>query len=73
VSPAASQKASRALREAIRPLDMFPERGRPSEGRPDVRELVVKFGSAAYVLRYRVEDKRVVVAAIFHSREDRRD
>jgi plasmid stabilization system protein ParE len=33
--------------------------------------LVVPFGSGAYIVRYRVDRDKVVIARIFHGREDR--
>ena len=35
------------------------------------RELLVPFGRAAYVIQYRVYDRVVLIARIFHSLEDR--
>ena len=37
----------------------------------DHRELMVPFSSSGYVVRYRVDIDSVVVARIFHMREDR--
>jgi hypothetical protein len=56
----------------VRSLDIFPERGRPS-GAPNVRELIVPFGRAGYVLRYAYwrQVDEVVVLRIWHSREAR--
>ena len=50
----------------------MPERGRPSPFQPNLRELIVPFGSAAYVVEYRVDEAAVVVSRVFHSLEDRR-
>lgn len=36
-----------------------------------MRELVIKFGSAAYIAEYRIEGEQVTIARIFHSREAR--
>ena len=70
-SPAAANRAAAALIAAIRSLDTFPERGRPSS--PNIRELIVPFGQSGYVLRYafREHDDEVVVLRIWHSREQR--
>ena len=70
-SPAAAERAISALQSAIASLDLMAERGRLSTSCPDVRELVIPFGSAAYVVEYRVEPERVLIARIFHSREAR--
>ena len=69
-NPAAALRAHDTLEAAIQSLDTFSERGRPGP-EPDLRELIVPFGSGAYVVQYRVEPTTVVVARIFHGREDR--
>jgi plasmid stabilization system protein ParE len=68
-NPAAANRAGIAIADAIRSLEYFPNRGRPS-GPPGVRELIVPFGHSAYVLRYAVSDELVVVLRIWHGRED---
>lgn len=35
------------------------------------RELIIKFGKAAYVIRYRVTDEAVIVTRIWHSLQNR--
>ena len=71
-NPDAAQRAATSLIHAIQSLDTFPDRGRPTsiEG---VRELIVPFGSSAYVLRYAhlADTDEVVVLRIFHGREAR--
>lgn len=37
----------------------------------EVRELYVKFGKSAYVVRYRVTDEAVVIIRIWHGRQNR--
>jgi toxin ParE1/3/4 len=69
-NPAAALRAYDTLEAAIRSLDEFSERGRIGPA-PDLRELIVPFGSSAYVVQYRVDPVAVVVARIFHGREDR--
>ncbi|MDQ2861526.1 MAG: type II toxin-antitoxin system RelE/ParE family toxin [Pseudomonadota bacterium] len=63
-SPRAADRAASVLAGAIRSLDRFSERGRrgPADG---LRELIVPFGRDAYIVQYRVEPARVVVARIF--------
>jgi plasmid stabilization system protein ParE len=69
-SPAAALRAYDTLDAAIRSLDEFSGRARPGP-EPGLRELIVPFGSGAYVVRYRVDRDEVIVARIFHGREDR--
>lgn len=37
----------------------------------DYRELMIPFSSSGYVVRYRVDPDAVLVARIYHMREDR--
>jgi plasmid stabilization system protein ParE len=57
---------------AAHSLAELPERGRPA-AREGFRELIVPFGSGAYVIRYRVDRERnaVVIARVWHGRERR--
>ena len=68
-NPRAALRANDLLAASALSLSEMPERGRlVAEG---LRELVVRFGRGAYILQYRVEADRVIVARIFHSLEDR--
>ncbi|WP_370873709.1 type II toxin-antitoxin system RelE/ParE family toxin [Caulobacter ginsengisoli] len=69
-APHAAARAALSISQAIESLSELSERGRPSP-LPGVRELVVPFSGAAYVIRYRVTTDEVIVARIFHSREGR--
>jgi plasmid stabilization system protein ParE len=69
-NPRAAASAIAKLRQAILSLAEYSERGRPSR-RTGLRELVVPYAKAAYVVVYLVEQNTVVVLRIFHSREDR--
>jgi plasmid stabilization system protein ParE len=71
VSPDLPRRARSLLETAIESLGEMPERGRRSPSRPNFRELVAPFGSAAYLIQYRVDPERVIVFRIQHSREDR--
>jgi plasmid stabilization system protein ParE len=37
----------------------------------DMREIFVKFGKSAYVIRYRVTDDAVIITRIWHGRQNR--
>jgi len=63
-------RAAETLSVAIEGLNEFAERAR-SEPVHGLRELVVRFGRDAYIVQYRVEATLVIVARVFHSREDR--
>jgi plasmid stabilization system protein ParE len=68
----AARRAIAVLGEAIQSLEGLPSRGRPS-GIPGVRELIVPFGTSAYVLRYafRARREEIVILRIWHGRESR--
>jgi plasmid stabilization system protein ParE len=54
-------------------LKSMPEIGGPMADGTGRRELMIPFGAAGYVLRYRIDDAgAVVVIRAWHSREDRR-
>jgi plasmid stabilization system protein ParE len=64
----AALRASQVIAEAVLSLAEFANRGRPARRR-GWRELVARFGNAAYVIQYRVYETEVLVTRIFHSRE----
>ncbi len=72
-NPQASERAVEALVSGIRSLRDFPGRGRPV-ARFGLRELIVPFGKAGYVVRYYPSARRgeIVILRIWHSREARR-
>ena len=71
-NPSAAQRAAAAIANAIRSLDLFPERGRQSDA-GDTRELVVPFGRSAYIVRYAIltEENEIVILRVWHGREQR--
>lgn len=69
-NPAAASRAVRAIREGMRTLEAHPGAGRPVEHLPPgFREWPIPFGASGYLVRYRVQDDRVVVLAVRHQRE----
>lgn len=58
--PAVARRAVSAIVGAIDTLDLFPERGRPSM-LPGLRELIVPFGEAGYVVRYMLNSGGIVI------------
>lgn len=69
MAPAAAERAVQTLIGAARSLAEFPERG--VRIRTNLRELIVPFGSAGYVVHYEVRPNRVVIARVYHSLERR--
>jgi addiction module RelE/StbE family toxin len=69
-NPRAAEAAFRALQEGLRSLEEFSERSRQARRR-NHRELRVDYGRDGYVVLYRVDEQRVIVARIFHAREQR--
>lgn len=67
----AARRAVQAIRQGVRSLGRFPEKGRPIEELPaEFREWVIEFGGGAYVALYRYDGKEVLILAIRHGRED---
>jgi plasmid stabilization system protein ParE len=69
MSPKAALEAGRAIREQLLTLATFPLAGRVVAN--DERKWPIPFGRDGFVVIYRVEPDRVVIARIFHSRQDR--
>ncbi|WP_417491171.1 type II toxin-antitoxin system RelE/ParE family toxin [Maricaulis sp.] len=71
-NPHASIRAAQAIIHAVETLRDFPRRGAPSQAH-GARELLVPFGSGAYVMRYAIVDEsdELLILRIWHSRETR--
>lgn len=69
-SDEAARRAMDAIESGLRSLDRMPDRA--PEGPDGMRELMIPFGISGYVVQFRVRDDAVVIARIFHMREDRR-
>ncbi len=67
---AAAARAAEIILQAAATLRQTPELGHIVEDE-DWRELLVHAGRIAYVLRYRIDEDAVVIARVWHSREDR--
>lgn len=66
----AARRAGEVILQAVRGLSTNPRMGRLVEGLPEAfRELVIAFGDSGYVVRYRIEDDRVIVLAVRHQKE----
>lgn len=69
VSPHAAERAIDTIETALRRLSLYPEAGRRLAG--DRRDLAIRFGQSGYIVQYRIDPDAVVIARIFHMREDR--
>ena len=67
----AASKAVRAIQQAFSPLRRQPGMGRPIEDEPELRELIIDFGSAGYVALYHYVPggEQITILAIQHQRE----
>jgi plasmid stabilization system protein ParE len=70
-NPEAAKRALRAIFAALERLQEFPNLGRPTEDAA-IRQLVISFGAAGYVVRYTVlPGGDVLVLRLWHGREAR--
>ena len=71
-NPLAAKNAIKAIRAGAKQLEDYPEVGRPMSDKTARRELFMAYGSGGYVLRYIIDEDRVVVIRVWHAREKRR-
>jgi toxin ParE1/3/4 len=71
-NPGAARRALTVIWTAIERLQEFPHLGMLTED-ADIRQIVVRFGSSGYVVRYAVlsEDDNILITRIWHGREAR--
>lgn len=69
--PSTAQRAVARILQAAAALAGQPELGRVVEDARDLRDMVAYFGGGSYFLRYRIYPDAVVIARVWHSREDR--
>lgn len=65
----AAQKAAATIIEATNLILNHQLIGKPLEDIPEYRELIRPFGSGAYIIRYRIDFDKIVIAGIKHSKE----
>src|SRR5437879_3063976 len=71
-SPQAAQRAAQLILDGATLLETSPRLGRPLSDGTERRELVLSFGTGAYILRYMLtDDGTVVILRVRHSRERR--
>lgn len=68
-SPQAALRMFNLVTARVLSLGAEPFKGVPRQS--DFRELFVKFGKSAYVIRYQVTDDAVIVTRIWHGRQNR--
>lgn len=70
-NPSAAARAAQAIRQGASSLSDFPELGRPMNDGTGRRELFIPFGASSYVLRYVLDNHRLVIIRVWHGREQR--
>ncbi len=70
-NPDAARDAAVTIKQAALQLEEYPESGVPMNDGSGRRELFTPFGSGAYVLRYKLQERIVAIIRVWHSREDR--
>lgn len=70
-NPQAARRAGQAIARIFEFLESDPELGRPFDGVPELRELIIEFGDAGYVAlyRYNSETNTVYVLAFWRQKE----
>ena len=71
-NPDAAKRALHTIWSAYEKVQLFPELGRPTQD-PDIRQIVIRFGSAGYVSRYTQlpGSDDILILRIWHGRETR--
>lgn len=65
----AALKAVRHIRAAVMLISLNHQIGKPVEGFPDYREIVIPFGASGYVVRYRIISDAALIIAVKHGKE----
>jgi len=69
VNPAAAAKAAALIRQAAQSLLEWPNRCRPMDDGSGRRELIIQFGSGAYILRYVLDGEVITILRVWHCKE----
>lgn len=71
-NPQAAQRALATIWRALEQVQAFPEIGAPTAD-PDIRQIVVRFGAAGYIVRYTrlAETGDIFVTRLWHGRKAR--
>lgn len=65
----AARRAIGVIRATVLLLNENPRIGKPVENLPDNHDLIIPFGSAGYVLRYRIQGDTAFIIAVKHGKE----
>ncbi len=70
-NPQASRRAGQCIAQKFEVLETTPDIGRPLEDLPELRELIIPFGSTGYVALYRYDPgaDSVYILAFRHQKE----
>ena len=71
-NPDAARRALALIWTAVERLQDFPALGMATED-PDIRQIVVRFGTSGYIVRYAIlpETADVLITRVWHGREAR--
>ena len=69
VNPVAARKAAALIRQGAQSLQEWPNRCRPMDDGSGRRELIIQFGSGAYVLRYVLDGELMYILRVWHAKE----
>lgn len=69
-NPSAAQRALLSIWMAVDRLQEFPGLGMPTAD-VDIRQLVVRFGTSGYIVRYASLPPDILITRIWHGREER--
>jgi plasmid stabilization system protein ParE len=68
-SPRAAKQAVEAIQDGVKLLETHPFAGQLTERQPGHRDLLIRFGTGGYVVRYQAGGDEVLILWIRHQRE----
>lgn len=71
INPSGLDKSAKRLNQSFDMLQEHPLAGYGLDQLPKTRELLIPFGKGNYIIRYRIKNKQIHIAHIWHSRENR--
>lgn len=70
-NPKAAANSARRIIKAANLLLDNPHLGHPIEGMLEFNQIFIPFGKRGYVLKYRIEGKKIIILRIWHALEDK--